>query len=267
MNEQALGAQDAHHHEEASKFPPIVGVGAPLMLLGLGAHWNNMPWGLGLNLLGTAILLAGMIGWWWELIEQNKKDEVTLIGTPEQMRKLLKLGFAFFIGSEVMFFAAFFAYYFYIRGIAPSWPPLGYDKLPIVPAIINTALLVSSGVCFHFAEHGLIHKKSKSLVVGLLVVAVLLGAIFLGVQAQEWMELMHHGFHINDGTMGTAFYLLTGFHGFHVIIGAIFLTVVLVRVILNHFTPEKHFAMTAAGWYWHFVDVVWIGLVLCLYVF
>jgi cytochrome c oxidase subunit 3 len=272
VNEHALDSHahehhEHHPHEEASIFPAVCSVGTATMLLGLASYWNKFAWGLGLNMIGLAILLVGMIGWWWELVQSNKKDEVTLIGTPEEARRGLKIGFGFFIGSEVMFFAAFFAFYFYSRFHAPSWPPPGYSRLPLPPALINTALLVTSGFIYMWAEHRLQHAKGKALTVAAMASAVVLGAIFLGIQAKEWMTLMAEGLHVTDGTMGAAFYMLTGFHGFHVIVGALFLSVITVRTALNHFTPHKHFAMTAAGWYWHFVDVVWIGLVLCLYVF
>jgi cytochrome c oxidase subunit III len=256
-----------HHEAHGSIFPMITGIGAALMLFGTGASVNGFPWGLGLSLIGLTITVVGTIGWWWELSEENKRDVETLVGTPENVRKGLKLGFGFFIGSEVMFFSAFFAYYFYSRFHMPAWPPAGYERLPLGPALINTALLVSSGAAYHFAEHNLLHHKSKATTVSLISVALLLGAIFLGVQANEWLTLMEEHFTITDGIFGTAFYLLTGFHGMHVIIGALFIAAVLGRVLNNHFTPKKHFAMTSAGWYWHFVDVVWIGLVLALYVF
>jgi cytochrome c oxidase subunit 3 len=279
VNEHALdahhegpheGHEGEHHHEEASIFPPIVGIGAMAMLFGLAANWNHLPWGNGLSLIGIAVLLTGMIGWWWELVQANKSDETTLIGTVDEVQKIMRVGFGFFIGSEVMFFGAFFAYYFYIRLHAPSWPPAGYEALPLLPAMINTALLVTSGFLFMKGEHMLAHghgQDKKWTIVAWMTSAVVLGLIFLGVQANEWYELMvHKNFNISDGTMGTAFYLLTGFHGFHVIIGALMLMTVTVRVALGHFTEKKHFAMTAAGWYWHFVDVVWIGLVAVLYV-
>ncbi|HEY9720956.1 MAG TPA: cytochrome c oxidase subunit 3 [Oscillatoriaceae cyanobacterium] len=268
MTEHALDTSHAHHHDESSIFPFVTGPGVALMLFGIATTWNQFSWGPACILLGLATALVGMIGWWWELVQANKKDEVTLIGTPEEARRGLKIGFGFFIGSEVMFFAAFFAFYFYSRFHSPSWPPPGYERLPIPPALLNTALLVASGICYHFAEHGMIHKKARMQTIGLFAVALLLGLTFLGVQGNEWYTLMFkEGFRIYDGTMGTAFYLLTGFHGAHVIIGATFIAVILIRTILGHFTPHKHFAMTVAGWYWHFVDVVWIGLVLCLYIF
>lgn len=268
MNEHALDTDTHHeHHEEASIFPPINGIGVGIMLFGIAANWNKMPWGGALILIGLTVALVGMVGWWWELVQANKSDETTLVGTPDQIQKLLRFGFMFFLLSEVMFFGAFFGYYFYIAALSPTWPPPGYAPLPLTPAIINTALLVTSGFLYMKGEHDLVHGKPKGGVMVWMGAAILLGLIFLGVQVYEWYELMvHEGFTAADGTFGTSFYLLTGFHGMHVIIGVIFLITVLARVGLGHFTGKKHFAMTAAGWYWHFVDIVWIGLVLVLYV-
>ncbi|MDB5100426.1 MAG: cytochrome c oxidase subunit 3 [Cyanobacteria bacterium RYN_339] len=253
------------HHDESSIFPAIVGTCVGMMLLGLAANWNDFAWGKGLSLMGFAFALVGCIGWWRELVTANRLDERTLVGFPEEVRRGLKIGFGFFIGSEVMFFAAFFAFYFYARFHAPQWPPAGYSMLPLPPAIINTALLVASGFFYMAGEHRIAHKQSKPMTMFWMILALTFGFVFLGIQVNEWQTLMHEGFKINDGTMGTAFYLLTGFHGFHVIIGALMITVVTVRIWLNHFDEHRHFAMTAAGWYWHFVDVVWIGLVLVLY--
>jgi cytochrome c oxidase subunit 3 len=263
-------AHDPHdksflHHDESSIFPAIVGTGVGMMLLGLAANWNDFTWGKGLIVLGFSAGLGGCIGWWLELVRSNALNERTLVGFPAEVRRGLRIGFMFFIGSEVMFFAAFFAFYFYARCHSPEWPPHGYKMLPLPPAMINTALLVTSGFFYMAGERRIEHHKSKPMTLVWMTLALVFGFIFLGIQANEWLTLMHEGFDIKDGTMGTAFYLLTGFHGFHVVIGAIFITVVTLRIARNHFDHERHFAMTAAGWYWHFVDVVWIGLVAVLY--
>ncbi|MEB3223590.1 MAG: cytochrome c oxidase subunit 3 [Candidatus Sericytochromatia bacterium] len=263
-----IAVLDPHvlQHEIASIFPSITGLGTGLMLFGIGCTWNDFSFGPAAIVLGLTILLSAMIGWWWELVRDNALDENSLLGTPDDARRGLRIGFGFFIGSEVMFFAAFFAYYFYARTLAPVWPPEGFAKLPWDIALVNTALLVVSGFFYMRGEHMLEHGRTRAALpwMGL---ALLLGFIFLGVQAKEWQHLLHEGFSVQSGPMGTAFYLLTGFHGFHVIIGAIFITVVTARIWLGHFSTKKHFAMTAAGWYWHFVDVVWIGLVLAVYLY
>ena len=272
MTNHAISTQAEHiaeipHHDASSIFPIVTGVGVALTLFGTAANWNKFEWGLGALVIGFVVLAVGMIGWWWELIRDDKSNDVTLLGTPEHVQGMLRLGFGFFIASEVMFFAAVFAFYFYTRASFPSWPPPGYDRLPLTPAIINTILLVSSGFIYMWGEHKLVHGGRRPAITTIMGFALLLGLIFLGIQAFEWYELIHHGFTITDGTFGTSFYMLTGFHGFHVIVGALFLAVITARVATGHFTSKKHFAMTAAGWYWHFVDVVWIGLVLALYVF
>lgn len=264
----AAGAVDPHvlEHEIASIFPLFTSFGTGLFLLGCAANWNSIVWGKGAIVLGLVVMIAAMTGWWAELVRDNKLDETTLIGTPEAARKGLHVGFGFFIGSEAMFFAAFFAYYFYARAIAPTWPPENFH-LPWAPALINTALLVTSGFFYMVGEHRVANHQSKGITLFWMSLALVFGFVFLGIQVIEWADLMHEGFTITDGAIGTSFYLLTGFHGLHVIIGAIFITVVTFRIAFNHFTPNKHFAMTAAGWYWHFVDVVWIGLVVVLYLY
>ena len=134
--------------------------------------------------------------------------------------------------------------------------------------MINTFLLVASGFMYMRGEHLLAKEKPRSQTLFWMIASLVFGFIFLGIQVKEWYELIyHHGFTVQSGPMGTAFFMLTGFHGLHVIIGAIFITVITCRIYLGHFTPHKHFAMTAAGWYWHFVDIVWIGLVLCVYLY
>jgi heme/copper-type cytochrome/quinol oxidase subunit 3 len=280
LTEQALhagahgGEEDKSflHHEEASIFPVICALGASLLLGGTGANWNEFAFGNGMSILGAAILAGGMIGWWAELVQANFSEEKTLLGTPDEARRGMKWGFGFFIGSEVAFFGAFFAAYFYTRyhiWVTPgmSWPPSGYEPLPLGPALINTALLVTSGFVYMYGEKIVARDGNAKVAAAVMALALAMGVVFLGIQALEWATLMSEGFRINDGMMGTSFYLLTGFHGMHVIIGALFIAAVMVRVAKGHFTSKKHFAMTAAGWYWHFVDVVWIGLVLALYVF
>ena len=194
-----------------------------------------------------------------------------------------------FIGSEVMFFAAFFAALFYCRfisvpalagmdptftlheGFTAAWPtsgPKGASFTPMgawgVPAI-NTALLLTSGVTLTWAHWGLMKGKRSQLNLGL-ILTVLLGVIFLGFQAWEY----HHaytelGLTMGAGVYGATFFMLTGFHGFHVTLGAIMLAVVAGRSLSGHFDAKRHFAFEAVAWYWHFVDVVWLLLFVVVY--
>jgi cytochrome c oxidase subunit 3 len=196
---------------------------------------------------------------------------------------------AWFIFSEVMFFVAFFGTLFYVRvlavpdlagpggallwdGFVNRWPTAGPAAKDVftpmhawgLPAI-NTALLLSSGVAITWAHWGLIEGKRKQLVLGL-ALTVLLGLTFLVVQMVEYREAYAHlNLKLTSGVYGSTFYMLTGFHGFHVTLGAIMLVVILLRSIKGHFTPERHFAFKAVAWYWHFVDVVWLILFVVVY--
>jgi cytochrome c oxidase subunit 3 len=201
---------------------------------------------------------------------------------------------SWFIFSEVMFFAAFFGALYYARvfsvpwladldnaflwqGYAAKWPTLGpyLEQNPAlvfqsmgpwgIPAL-NTALLLTSGVTITYAHHSLIANNRKGLIVGL-AATILLGAVFLGFQVYEYAHAYSElNLKLSSGVFGSTFYMLTGFHGFHVTLGAIMLTVILFRSMKGHFKPESHFGFEAVAWYWHFVDVVWLGLFIFVYV-
>ncbi len=195
-----------------------------------------------------------------------------------------------FIFSEVMFFAAFFGALFYARTIAMPWLGDLNNKIlwPDFAAVwpntgpagvvesfqtmgpwpiptINTALLLMSGLTLTWAHHALLAGKRSQLIQGL-VLTILLGAIFMCLQVYEYMHAYSElNLKLSSGIYGSTFFLLTGFHGFHVTMGAIMLTVVLIRVLKGHFTPDHHFAFEGAAWYWHFVDVVWLFLYVVVY--
>jgi len=211
--------------------------------------------------VGAVVTLAGSIGWWVSLVKEQLPGPPP-VGMPGQPSDF-KLGWILFIASEIMFFAAFFGFLFYSRFRAATWPPEGVP-LPIhdmtLPAVM-TVLLVTSGLTYTFAEWSLLAKKRGGMIVGL-TLTVILGCAFLAIQYYEWA---HSALKITDGLLGSAFFILTGFHGVHVIVGVIFILVNLIRSLLGHFTPRRHFGLQAAGWYWHFVDVVWIFLVIVLY--
>jgi cytochrome c oxidase subunit 3 len=202
---------------------------------------------------------------------------------------------SWFIFSEVMFFAAFFGALFYARvyslpwlGGAGSgaltnellwptfefaWPSAGPDQLggefQAMPAwgipAINTAILLTSGVTVTWAHHALRANHRGQLILGLFL-TVALGLPFVGLQAFEYYEAYHHlNLKLSSGIYGSTFFMLTGFHGFHVTMGAIMLIVILLRSIKGHFDPDNHFAFEAVAWYWHFVDVVWLGLFIFVY--
>jgi cytochrome c oxidase subunit 3 len=198
---------------------------------------------------------------------------------------------AWFIFSEVMFFAAFFGTLFYARTItmpwlgdldhkqflwpdfAAAWPNLGpagtissFGKVGPWPIpTINTALLLASGITLTIAHHALKDNRRSSLIFWM-VATIALGVIFLGLQVLEYVHAYRDlNLKLTSGIFGSTFFMLTGFHGFHVTIGAIMLAVVLIRILKGHFTPENHFAFEAAAWYWHFVDVVWLLLYVIVY--
>jgi cytochrome c oxidase subunit 3 len=188
----------------------------------------------------------------------------------------LRYGMILFIASEVMFFVAWFWAFFssslfvgdaeqiarftFTGGV---WPPKGIEVFdPWHFPLLNTLILLTSGTTVTWAHHALLHNDRRSLVAGLSA-TVILGLCFTGVQAYEYA---HAAFSFGGNIYGATFFMATGFHGFHVIIGTTFLIVCLIRAIRGDFTPKQHFGFEAAAWYWHFVDVVWLFLFFCIYV-
>jgi cytochrome c oxidase subunit 3 len=172
-----------------------------------------------------------------------------------------------FIVSEVMFFFAFFWAFFH-SSLAPTieigsvWPPLGIEVLnPWDIPLLNTLILLLSGVTVTWAHHSIVAGERKQAIISL-TLTVSLGIIFTIFQALEYIEA---NFTISDSVYGSTFYMATGFHGFHVLIGTIFLSVCLLRLFYKHFTRQHHFGFEAAAWYWHFVDVVWLFLFITIY--
>ncbi|CAG2156149.1 cytochrome c oxidase subunit 3 [Cupriavidus numazuensis] len=245
-----------------------------------GVHWA--PYLCGFGLLWFLFVLKS---WFSDAIGES---EGGMYGKNIDLSFRWSMGW--FIFSEVMFFAAFFGALFYARTIAMPWLGDLDNKIlwPDFAAVwpntgpagvvenfqtmgpwpiptINTALLLMSGVTLTWAHHALLAGKRSQLIQGL-VLTVLLGAIFMCFQAYEYMHAYSElNLKLTSGVYGSTFFLLTGFHGFHVTMGAIMLTVVLIRVLKGHFTPEHHFAFEGAAWYWHFVDVVWLFLYIVVY--
>lgn len=272
---------------------PIVGAIA-LFCIAFGAgHYvidlSKQQSGFGgwLLLAGFAILVFMLVGWFRNIIEESMSGLYS-----SQMDRSFRQGMSWFIVSEVMFFMAFFGALFYGRVIAMEWlggasnnamtfAILWPDFEPVWPLVktpggietqampawglpaINTAILLISSVTLHFAHTGLEQNKRGQLK-GMLFLTLVLGVIFLCLQGYEYVHAYRDlGLRLDSGFYGNTFYLLTGFHGLHVTLGALILFFVFLRVLKGHFTPEKHFAFQAGAWYWHFVDVVW----LCLFVF
>jgi cytochrome c oxidase subunit 3 len=181
------------------------------------------------------------------------------------------LGIILFIVSEAVMFGAFFAQYFYNRILSTTWPnptglPPGFERVPAAPLpVIMTVLLVASGFTAHWAQTAM-HHDDRDHAEGWLIVTLLLGLGFLGVQAYEYANfILVDGFNITSGIYGTVFFSLTGLHGLHVTIGAVLLIGVMIRTFLGHFTSRNCFGLDGTILYWHFVDVVWIVLFLTLY--
>ena len=272
---------------------PIVGaVALFLIAFGAGNYVNEVTKqqpGFGSYMLaaGFVVLIFMLFGWFKNVIDESMSGLYSA-----QMDRSFRQGMSWFILSEVMFFMAFFGALFYGRVIALDWLSggsnnamtfaiLGPDfqamwpllKTPggietqAMPAtglpLINTVILVVSSITLHFAHTGLEQNKRGQLKF-MLLLTILLGATFLSLQVYEYIHAYRDlGLTLASGFYGNTFFLLTGFHGMHVTLGAIILFFIFLRVLKGHFTPEKHFAFQAGAWYWHFVDVVW----LCLYVF
>ncbi|MAD76458.1 MAG: cytochrome c oxidase subunit 3 [Rheinheimera sp.] len=274
---------------------PIVGAVA-LFFIAFGAGHlvidiSNQQSGFGgyLLLLGFAVLVFMLVGWFRNVIDESMSGLYSA-----QMDRSFRQGMSWFIVSEVMFFMAFFGALFYGRMIAMQWlggssnnamtfELLWPDFQPVWPLLktpggietqampwtglplINTAILVVSSITLHFAHTGLEQQKRGQLKL-MLLLTLLLGATFLSLQVYEYIHAYRDlGLKLDSGFYGNTFFLLTGFHGLHVTLGAIILLFVFFRVLKGHFTPEKHFAFQAAAWYWHFVDVVWICLFVIVY--
>ena len=213
---------------------------------------------------GLAIVLFCMFGWWRDVIREGQGGDDH---TPPVAHGL-RMGMVLFIVSEVMFFFAFFWAYFHSsvpflsKAAHDVWPPLGIVPLETwdLP-FMNTLILLSSGATITYAHAALKAGDRPKLVWGLFV-TVVLGFLFLSTQAYEYA---HAAFKLTDGIYPSTFFLATGFHGFHVLIGACFLTVCFFRARAGHFTTDRHISFEAAAWYWHFVDVVWLFLFCWVY--
>ncbi len=260
---------DAHGHAHGEpKHPyhlvdpspwPIVGAAAAGLLATGGVLFMHGH-GVALMIFGLIAVPLTMAVWWRDVIR-----EATFEGYHNPVVQLgLRYGMALFIASEVMFFSAFF-WAFFSSSLFPAggvWPPKGIHPFdPFEFPFLNTLILLLSGTTVTWAHHSLLEGNQKGLVQGL-IVTVILGLCFTSVQAYEYS---HAAFHFTGGIYPSTFFMATGFHGFHVIIGTTFLAVCLWRAQRGDFTPAHHFGLEAAAWYWHFVDVVWLFLFVCIY--
>ncbi|MFZ2852624.1 MAG: cytochrome c oxidase subunit 3 [Rhodocyclaceae bacterium] len=275
---------NAYYVPQPSLYPFMLSGGMFLLALGFVLAMNSFAPGTWLMLAGGATIVYVLVHWFGKVIAENQRGAYR-----EWEDRSFRYGMVWFIASEVAFFAAFFGALFYLRTISvpalagmdpafslwpeftAAWPsagPKGASFTPMgawgIPAL-NTALLLSSGATLTWAHWGLLKNRRSQLKLGLLA-TILLGVSFIGFQAWEY----HHayselGLTLGAGAYGATFFMLTGFHGFHVTLGAIMLIVVYGRCLKGHFTAERHFAFEGVAWYWHFVDVVWLGLFVFVY--
>ena len=283
---QAHAAQgtDKYYIPHGSKWPAVGAVTLFVTMLGTAAvlnGWSVGPWIAWLGLAGVAWMF---FGWFGTVIDENQRG---LYGAG--VDRSFRMGMSWFIFSEVMFFAAFFGALFYARVLSVPWLGEIDQKLlwPDFQAVwptagpgitehfstmgawgipaLNTALLLSSGVTVTWAHWALKENKRGQLILGM-IATIALGAIFLGFQAYEYIHAYTElNLKLSTGIYGSTFFMLTGFHGFHVLVGTTMLIVMLLRSIAGHFTADHHFAFEAVSWYWHFVDVVWVLLFILVY--
>ncbi|MCB6178791.1 cytochrome c oxidase subunit 3 [Rhodobacter sp. Har01] len=272
-------AKNHDYHVLPPSILPFAGaVGAFVMLFGLvlmispnvGADSPlSQPF---IFLIGLVLVAYVMFAWWSEVVHEGQGSDHTPV-----VRLGLRYGFILFIMSEVMFFLAWFWTFFKHRmyPMGPEspwvdgvWPPV-VDGLAVQTfdpwhlPLINTLVLLLSGCAVTWAHHALVHENNRRDLITGLAVGIVLGVCFTLLQAYEYS---HAAFGFRDNIYGASFFMATGFHGAHVIIGTIFLTVCLVRAMRGHFTPEHHVGFETAAWYWHFVDVVWLFLFCAVYV-
>ena len=253
---------------EASWWPFVTAVGAAgiyvaaaLFVLGRGEESIVNP------VLGPAALawsalafLVGVYGWLYHAFVVNFWER----GTDRHSGRTLRFAMLLFLGSEVATFGAGFVYYFFIR--AGAWPPGNLPHLVSSLVLVNTAILVASSFTLHFA-HVALRQGKRNRFLALLATTLALGVVFIGGQALEYYEfIVNEKFTIAEGAFGSAFYGLTGLHGLHVSLGAVLLGIVLVRALRGQYSADRHTSVSTASMYWHFVDVVWVFLVVVLYV-
>ena len=289
-------AQQAHDNSAYfvpthSKWPLFASVAFFTAMFGLASWFNDVSWGPTMFGIGVAGLAAVLFKWFADVIIESVSGYYN-----KQVDTSFRMGMIWFIFSEVMFFAAFFGALFYARQFAlpwlsgegdgvmtnallwpefaGGWPSNGPGAIggnfQIIPAwglpLLNTLILLTSGVTVTIAHHALKAGHRKQLLV-FLGLTVLLGCTFLFFQAEEYIHAYQElNLTLGSGIYGSTFFMLTGFHGAHVTLGTLMLAIIWLRCLKGHFSGEDHFAFEAVAWYWHFVDVVWLGLFLFVYV-
>ena len=280
MNMAGGTPKHPYHLVDPSPWPALGSLAALVLALGFGFALHPDMLGKGVGNVMKAVhwwalapgllLVLGVMYWWWsDVIAESRIYHTSVVQLG------LRYGMILFIASEVLFFAAFF-WAFFDAALYPGaanmpvrteatggiWPPKGISIIaPFDLPLMNTLILLLSGTTATWAHHSIIEGNQKDAVRGLLC-TVLLGMIFTGVQAYEYI---HAPFTFSQDIYTSTFFMATGFHGFHVLVGTIFLIVCLIRAAKGQFKPKQHFGFEAAAWYWHFVDVVWLFLFFCIY--
>ncbi|HJP08061.1 MAG: cytochrome c oxidase subunit 3 [Proteobacteria bacterium] len=288
-------AHGGYYLPDPTKWPTITSMGLFLLALGFIMQLHHLspgPWLMG---AGALIIVLMIYSWFSQVATESEAGRYD-----NQVDTSFRMGMGWFIFSEVMFFAAFFGALFYTRilsvpwlageemlwpGFEAAWPTagpsgatyVGPDAHEVVSGqfssigafgvpLLNTVLLLTSSVTVTIA-HWALKKNQRGKLNFWLFVSVILGFAFMYFQIGEYQEAYTHlGLTLGSGVYGATFFMLTGFHGFHVTIGAITLTVILVRCLRGHFKPDDHFGFEGAAWYWHFVDTVWVGLFIFVYI-
>ena len=260
-----------YHILPLSPWPLVGSLSAFVMAVG-GILWMKSLSASGLYVFGAGLLgvVFTMIAWWTDVVREAEQGDHTRV-----VQISHRYGMILFIASEVMFFVAWFWAYFDIalyphdaieyartQAIGGQWPPKGTEALdPWNFPLFNTLLLLTSGTTVTWAHHALLHSERSTISKGL-ILTIVLGVVFTCVQAYEYAHVTFPF----ASTMGSNFFMPTGFHGFHVVIGSVFLMVCLVRVLVGQLNAKQHLGFEFAAWYWHFVDVVWLFLFACVYV-
>nr|AVN67459.1 cytochrome c oxidase subunit 3 [Gyna capucina] len=249
------------HLVDKSPWPLTGATGALITMTGL-IKWFHL-YNQELMMIGFTIMILTMIQWWRDIVREGTYQGLHT----KFVTKGLRWGMILFIISEVFFFISFFWAFFH-SSLSPTievgslWPPTGIEPFnPLQIPLLNTAILLSSGVTVTWAHHGLLENNYNQALQGLFL-TVILGIYFTALQAYEYIEAT---FTIADSVYGSTFFMATGFHGLHVIIGTTFLLTCLLRHLFLHFSSAHHFGFEAAAWYWHFVDVVWLFLYISIY--
>ena len=291
MSSTSHGVKPYYFVPEPSRHPAVAAFGLFFVIFGASQWVNDISWGKYSLLLGLAILFTVLFQWFGESIRESETGQYG-----RKVELSFRWSMSWFIFSEVMFFGAFFSALWWTRahsvpelgglenallwpGFKAAWPsvvagatasPAGIIEqfqtmTPFWLPTINTALLLSSGVTLTIAHHALLENQ-RAKTIKFTWFTVLLGLIFLVVQGYEYSHAYHEmNLKLTSGVYGSTFYMLTGFHGLHVFVGMLMLLFITLRLQKGHFSSEHHFGFEGAAWYWHFVDVVWLGLYILVY--